>query len=142
MLFYSKILQSYKMEKLLTDILPKIKLLKIRMRFRVIPSLHISIRGVHKIEYLGLPDSSYGEWIIYQGNIPKYYFSFLNDDGVENKISQYIDKHNTEYESFLIKLLRSEGYKNINFIHKNSILIYYHKKSYIADIPLLQIVDG
>ncbi len=123
--------------------MPNFELIRIVKRFKIIPSLYLGIKGCFKINYCSFPDSVYGEWIIYQKSMPAYYFSAFNQDSIKSdRLIEYAKKNSLEFETFLAKLLRKKGYKNINSVCKNSILIHYYKKSYIADIPLLQIVDG
>ncbi len=121
---------------------PSFQFEKIYVKVRIMPALYIGIRGVFKTKDYLLGDFSYGEFIIYQNDRAKYYFSILDQYGNENKIVQCAAKRKLPVDIFLLNLLKNEGYKNLSLTQRWATFIYFEKHSYMADIPLLQIVDA
>ncbi|MEO8471470.1 MAG: hypothetical protein ABI477_04720 [Chryseolinea sp.] len=62
-----------------------------------------------------LPDSTYGEWIIFENNEPKYYFDFFDElyEDIRNQIMSTRD-----IEGYFTKMFEQ---KNLNFMLKQTL---------------------
>lgn len=100
-----------------------------------------SFLGFSKAKEYLLPDSAYGEWLVYEGRMPRFYFKAFDDSGVPNSIAEYADKNNIEVERLLTELLKSKGYRNINFSPKGA-LFSAASKGGVEDVELLELVTN
>ena len=124
------------MEKLYTEV-PDFKLVPIKMNLFV--TQYLTVLG--KLVSFNLSDCSYGEYLINEGNKPKFYFNIFNSDGSFKKISQYTSIQKIDCEEFLIKLLKNKGYLNVNIPKDKFLTIRFDSKSYIENVDLLEIQD-
>ncbi len=114
----------------------------IRFHCRLIPCWVFG-KKIYKIMFASLTQFSYGEWIFYdsKGN-PKYYFISNGNYSIinSNTISSYVENNNLNYSDFLLELLHRNGYVDA-IKYPRGINIRFEKKSYLADIELIRIVD-
>ena len=115
---------------------------KIIKEFRVTPIVKITLtHGINIIESISLPDSSYGEYIIYEGDIPKYYFTSFYENGDSKKIlaPNLIAKY-SDIQVYLIDILHSIGYRNAK-VHNSCFQFKKEHDSYMKKFEMTEIVD-
>lgn len=65
-----------------------------------------------KKELVELPDSSYGEWVVYENGFPKYYINCFNSYSESNQIILRLLSDKAEsIQSILNKINRKKGLK-------------------------------
>ena len=117
---------------------------RIFKKLRVTPNLHFSLRhGAKIIEEVDLPSSTYGEFIIYDDNLPKFYFcAFYENGDYKRIINSTLSKDYRNIELFLIDIFHAIGYKDANLCHYSFLhFIIKEKKSYIKEFELIELVD-
>ena len=126
------------MERLFTDY-PQFKLITKKLNFRVVTC--ILIFGFKKKYEYHLPDSSYGEYVLYTDGKPKYYFNAFKENGEEKDITKHILKNKLTFDDFLLQILKNSGLENIDIFEENPFSIRLDSNSLIETIELYEIVD-
>ncbi|MEQ9286189.1 MAG: hypothetical protein RIG77_04730 [Cyclobacteriaceae bacterium] len=120
---------------------PKFKLIKKSLNLKAIPYVSLNTNGGRKIK-VELPDSAYGEWIIYQKNEPKFYFCAFKENGEVNRIASYAREKKMDMECFLVELLRTREYTDLATKFTGTLSIPLRQKSSMQEFELMQIVDS
>lgn len=121
-------------------IIKSIAILPIQLRDISIPLLTMPVirinYGISYCTSASLSDFSYGELIIYQNNIPKFYFSaFENNDALISEA----EKQNMTISEYLVYLLTQNGINNVHSKEFGITLLRFHNKACMKTYKLLSI---
>lgn len=120
---------------------PEFKLVNKHLKLRITPCLSKNEKSLNTNKY-SLPDSTYGEWIIFQNSLPRFYFCAFNKDGANNRIVSYAIDNNLDIGNYLVDLLRLKGYKKLDTKNNKCLGILLEDKSSIQEFKLMQLIDS
>ncbi|POY37969.1 hypothetical protein C3K47_05445 [Solitalea longa] len=100
------------------------------MKYRQVT--YLTFCGFRKI--IELPDSAYGEWIIYHNNTPKFYISCFSQNESDIVIKNLLDKSSETIESIIKRINHNLGIK-LSF--GNNPLIHIEVQTEIIELDLI-----
>jgi len=62
-----------------------------------------------------LPGYTYGEWVIFENNYPKFYYSDYDSNGKLHAFSKQCLEANSNMETVLIDILKQLGFDDLSF---------------------------
>lgn len=113
-----------------------LRLTEIEINLLVVPVVKVGL-GILITKAITLSDFTYGEFIIYEKNIPRFYFSVHeNNNRILIKEAQ---KQNKTIQIYVADLLKQLGYSNVHYEERGIELFRLEKKGCIKSFKLLAI---
>ncbi len=100
-------------------------------------TIQFSFLGILKKKSYLLSDQSYGEWVIFQKKVPRFYFYAFNEAGDPNLLTRFIQDNKLNFEKALLMILKSHGYQDVTFEDNTSAKL---GKGAYEDLDLLEIL--
>lgn len=92
-----------------------------------------------EIDLIELPDAAYGEWILYDNDVPRFYFTAFDEAGTTDAIVDYAARHNLDISDALIRLLAQHGYTNVHDPGSKSPWMKIKIAERVRELSLLQV---
>jgi len=96
--------------------------------------IHTYYGILQKIYFVELPDNTYGEWIIYENNNPKFHINLSRDNSTSDKsLKDLIENQKLSLEQIISKINLTQK-RSLSFGKKP--LFYYKKTSDLTEVDL------
>lgn len=88
-----------------------------------------------------LPDTAYGEVLILQNQLPKFYYSAFKEDGELGAIANFSKENQLDLEETVLRVLKNSNYDELTYKQNTSFKILKNKSSKIKEFTVSEIID-
>lgn len=106
----------------------------------IVPIFGLRIGSFNWLDYK-LPDMSYGDFLILQNRLPKFYFRCFDEDGKDKELTKHLAQDASGFQNGLIKILTLQGHENLSITTSTWFSLSNWAKVGAKDFNVSEIID-